>query len=586
MAKADVNKNITVTQGFVDKLIDKISNILKEQHALSETDEEQAEAIESLLDKLSSLENNFEELTKSLARGSYPLKLARSIRVAESKITPQITPVAISQAELISTYNEIPSLLLGYINPVSLTPESYRGENSNGIILETTIKGNYWAIATEENKQYKYWLVPNNNLSFNVHQLKTVENLFQLKGDYNSGNSEFVLQEPAIISLLPNNKQWKLLQPGILFFGSNLKSTSLQPKPINVATNESSELKQILSSLTAFKTEVEQLNNKVSQLEIQSEISEKAYQREKQEWLFQKQALNQQLDEVKQFKSQLSNFKTQIANSFDKYHHNMVAVIEQIPQFVDEYNLDKKSLSNEAISTVDITQSSLNQKRLGHDNKLILENTTRKKYWIVKDNNDYYLIPHAKIRIDEYSTIILESLFECINFYSDYRDFHLIQPAKVSQLDSELWQLERKGRIEFSTNNTTKICSKITISQFRRDYAKDKKLILDWMVAKVTISVKTLSQITFHKPDVIVLENTPHGKYWIVDYLNSYFLIPSDVRQMTKATETSLTVAKLLFDLVGFYPQYSNYDLIRPAIVSKISQNQWKLEEKGKFNFS
>ena len=522
MAKADVNKNITVTQGFIDKLINKISNILKEQHALSETDEEQAEAIESLLDKLSSLENNFDELTKSLARGSYPLKLARSVRVAESKVIPQIALVAISQAELISTYNEIPSLLSGYINPVSLTPDSYRGINSNEIVLETTIKGNYWAIATEKDKQYKYWLVPNNNLSFNVHKLKTLENLFQLKGDYNSANSEFVLQEPAIISLLPNNKQWKLLQPGILFFGSNLKTTSLQSKPLNVANNESSELKQILSSLTSFKTEVQQLNSKVNQLEIQSEISQKAYQREKQEWLSQKQTLNQQLGEVNQFKSQLSNFKTQIANSFDKY---------QRPRNNEE------------------------QDRLSYKQKI--EQKLQNIILPIKNNSD-------DIGDDS-----------AVNTNSDRAESN-----SDKQVSNEVKSAETKKIQDLKIDLKTKI------SRFRQDYTKDIKLISDRIVAKVAISVDTLEQITFYTPDTIILENTYHGKYWIIDYLGVYFLIPSEIEKITQAKETALTVAQLLFHLSGYYPGYSSYSLIRPAIVSKISQNQWKLEEKGKFNFS
>ena len=170
MVKADSSKNITVTQGFIDKLLDKISGILKEQYLLKEVDEEQAEEIELLLDKIGSIDRNFEELTKSLAKGSYPLKLARSIKVSPSSAKPDIVPIAISKAQLINTYNEIPALLSSYINQVNLTPDSYREKSSHGIVLETTIKGNYWAICTQENKQYKYWLVPNNNISFNVHE--------------------------------------------------------------------------------------------------------------------------------------------------------------------------------------------------------------------------------------------------------------------------------------------------------------------------------------------------------------------------------------------------------------------------------
>ena len=129
--------------------------------------------------------------------------------------------------------------------------------------------------------------------------------------------------------------------------------------------------------------------------------------------------------------------------------HNSVAIAEKIPQFVDKYNLDKKSLSNEAIATVSATETSLNERRLGKSDILTLEPTPQKKYWIVKDK-DYYLVPHAKIKIDEYNKTTLESLFECINFSPNYKDLHLIEPAKVSQINSESWQLEKKGKLEFS----------------------------------------------------------------------------------------------------------------------------------------
>lgn len=157
--------------------------------------------------------------------------------------------------------------------------------------------------------------------------------------------------------------------------------------------------------------------------------------------------------------------------------------------------------------------------------------------------------------------------------------------------DHITWRLERKGKIKFlpdiaKSNDGKKIDSKNLISKFRQAYAQDKKLIYNLIVVKVAISVETLEQITFYKPDTVILENPPHGKYWIIDYLGNYFLIPSDIKQITNAKETSLTVAKLLFHLSGYYPQYSSYHLIRPAIVTKISTNQWQLEEKGKLNFS
>lgn len=79
---ARVDENTVITQGFIDKLIDKIGKILEKQSTLFERDSKKQELIELLLEKVSLLENSFEELTKSLAQGSYPLKLARSITLS------------------------------------------------------------------------------------------------------------------------------------------------------------------------------------------------------------------------------------------------------------------------------------------------------------------------------------------------------------------------------------------------------------------------------------------------------------------------------------------------------------------------
>lgn len=513
MATSD--KNTVVTQGFIDKLIDKIGKILKEQHTLVERDEEQAESIELLLEKVSFIENNFEELTKSLAKGSYPLKLARSIKTESSSIKPHIVPVDLTKAQLIATYNELVAVLSGYIIPVTLTPDSYRGSNSDGITLETTVKGNYWAITTLENKQHKYWLIPNNNIGFNIHKLKTVESLFQLKGDYDSPNSDFILEEPAVLSLLPDNKQWKLLQPGVLFFGS-IKSASPQFKqPEKLVEDRQSKIdQQILSSLAAFKTTIDKLNSKISQLEIQSEISNKVYQRDKQEWLAEKHVLNEKLGEIDKLKSTLDNFETKVVNSFNEYN-----------QVYTEDN---------------------------NHNSLFTQESDR------HINNDFNPIYEPQE----------------VSLYDQTGDRKFVNNSNNQE------ELKNQDNENKKINLTTQI------SQFRQAYTQDIKLIQDLIIAKVAISVETLEQITFYKPDTIILENTSHGKYWVIEYLGNYFLIPSEIQHITDAKETSLTIARLLFHLSGYYPQYSSYHLIRPAIVTKVSTNQWKLEEKGKFNFS
>jgi hypothetical protein len=131
------------------------------------------------------------------------------------------------------------------------------------------------------------------------------------------------------------------------------------------------------------------------------------------------------------------------------YSLNSVAIVDKISQFIESYNQDKNSISDKVKAMVAETQASLNQRRSGSNNIVTLENTTQKKYCVIELDNDYYLVPHAKIKIDEYNRTTLESLFDCTNFTSEYSDFQLVKPAKVSQLSSETWQLEEKGQLDF-----------------------------------------------------------------------------------------------------------------------------------------
>lgn len=582
MTQSDKN-NTVITQGFIDKLIDKIGKILKEQHALIERDDEQEESIELLLEKVSLIEKNIEELIKSLAKGSYPLKLAKSIQVTESLSPVQIVPVELTKSQLIEIYNEIPTVLSSYVIPVTLTANSYRNLNSAEIILETTVKGNYWAITTLEDKQHKYWLVPNSNLKLNIHKLKTINSLFRLTGNYESSTSEYILQEPAILTLLPNNKQWKLLQPGVLFFSENLKPASSQLKVSQSETNKPTPKidEQTLFTLTVLETTVEKLNNKLNYLEIQSNNFHKNYQKEREEWLAEKQSLNKQLQQTVDSQSQLFNLINQ----------------DDLTKYLNSKSQDEKILST--LSSLQTIVEKLNNKinHLENQANVFHENYQKEKpEWFAEKK---VLKEKLQQTVDSQSQFFnlldKDDLAKNLNFNDNIQqnlseaDVDIVENLKSFFQKIADFKVESQERVENNQNlqnQNEKIDLKNKISQFRQVYTKDKKLLLNRIIAKVTITIETLEKITFKNPDQIILENTPQGKYWVVDFLDIYFLIPSEISQITEVKETSLTVANILFDRSGYYAGYSNCDLIKPAIVTKHFTNQWKLEEKGKFNFS
>ncbi len=251
------------------------------------------------------------------------------------------------------------------------------------------------------------------------------------------------------------------------------------------------------------------------------------------------------------------------------------------------------------VTKVTIPQETMEKMRGGTLSELRFSNARKGNLWIINWHDVYCLIPQENININQYQYGNFQRVFDCQNYQETYSDFEVIEPATVFNCDGNSWQLERKGKIRFicetikKANNVknevrkeTEIDLKTKLYQFRKTYNQDKKLILDRIVAKVVITVETLENITCDRHQDIILENTPHGKYWIINYLDIYCLIPSENNRTYHYKPTDLITLRTLFNFSGYYLEYSICQLIRPAIVTKISSKQWKLEEKGKFIFS
>jgi ribosomal protein L37E len=121
--------------------------------------------------------------------------------------------------------------------------------------------------------------------------------------------------------------------------------------------------------------------------------------------------------------------------------------------WVKSYNQDPESLSQYA-TEVSVTEENINQRRLGTNQPVILENSRRGKgnYWILpKSNTEFYLVPKAYLKINQYNIATVQTLFECIkeqegNYNSK---FILLQPATVSPVEQEKWQLIKLGILKF-----------------------------------------------------------------------------------------------------------------------------------------
>lgn len=185
----------------------------------------------------------------------------------------KISPVNISESELVQVYNDVPKVLFKNSMITELTSKSYRDENEP-IFLENDESGKYWIITTDRDK---FFLVPSINIKSNIYKLKTVEKLFDFCGDTPSAESHFILLKPAKVSSQSSGKQWKLEERGILEFNNpflqlplELEANILEFPDIQINTEDSNlEIKKMAKQLDDLMLEFKQSQQERNKLESQ-----------------------------------------------------------------------------------------------------------------------------------------------------------------------------------------------------------------------------------------------------------------------------------------------------------------------------
>ncbi|MDJ0716939.1 MAG: hypothetical protein QNJ54_22435 [Prochloraceae cyanobacterium] len=178
---------------------------------------ESEKKLNELQDRLKLLEQ-FLETEKNLST-------PKAIKITGALELSKIIKIDLSETKLVEIYNDCPQVLYSSIVPVSVTADSYRQKTQGQIFLERAGRGNYWIVAT---KDEKYWLLPNSKISVNIHKLKTFQFLFNCIGKDSSKNDEFTLNQPARVAILPSGQEWKLEKKGRLVFGNDSRSSQLQ----------------------------------------------------------------------------------------------------------------------------------------------------------------------------------------------------------------------------------------------------------------------------------------------------------------------------------------------------------------------
>jgi len=170
------------------------------------------------------------------------------------------------------------------------------------------------------------------------------------------------------------------------------------------------------------------------------------------EWKLQKRG-------VLEFVNSLKHQEIQDKDDAEKLTVNSLENVSNPPsqllaytELLDIYNNNPNLLEQKATKVLETTNS-INRKRAGINQQIVLEQATKSNYWVVYDDADKtcWLFVKNTMRIGEYRYQDIQSLFNCYDYQPDYLSFELLKPAKLISLATKekKWIVEELGILKF-----------------------------------------------------------------------------------------------------------------------------------------
>ena len=269
---------------------------------------------DDLRKKVENLEKRINLLEESLAKETHSVG-ARQVTGAFEP--PRNTQLNISKIELVNIYRESSQVFANIAIVASLTADSYRQKTSGIIYLEKVGNGNYWIIPTQDSN---YWLVPKDNIFINTPVMKTLQLMFNCQGYEERKTKDFILSKPAKLSLSPNNRQWKLEEPGELHFSQSQGEFSVLESEIQQIKKERELLQSQIKEVQKYITK-----NKNNQL-IPKIISQQLDQ--SQQIIIEE--LQQQLEDAEKDQQDLRSLLEEVVRKAEDEREQMLLRIEQL----------------------------------------------------------------------------------------------------------------------------------------------------------------------------------------------------------------------------------------------------------------
>jgi hypothetical protein len=327
----------------------------------------------------------------------------------ESQTTTKEIQLSFQEAQLVANYNYNLNLLSKKAVEVSETEESM-SQHGQSATLETTRRGNYWIINIGE---FNY-LIPSPKLRINAHNYKTLEKLFDCCGYRPGENSKILLLKSAKVFVISIGQKWGLVERGVLYF---------EPREEGEIENQREE--------TIFPEETPTSKSEFRRVPTSSDPNPQERQVESR------------------LTHNLASNTTQSTPTLENQSRSAPPELFLSLQEVDlvkAYNKNADSLLKlkKAIE-VSETEESLNQRRLGKAQPVVLQAQRWGDYWIIAEGSFHYLVPRFGIKLQNtYETF--QALFECYGGQLEAsHQFKLLKAAQVSSISPQKWELIERG---------------------------------------------------------------------------------------------------------------------------------------------
>lgn len=245
--------------------------------------------------------------------------LTTSVQVTGALQPAPISKLNLSESDLVEIYHSAPKILSQKAAKVSVTEYTLSPQSEESIVIEEVKDGSYWLVGTENDI---YCLFPQANVKINPYIDETIKLLFNCNGYQTDAASQFTLNKPAKLSIMPSGEEWQLVERGRLDFSGNSslreleveegESQEIQDRVTHRDTQEPTRLENhsalVLANRGEALTKIEgKLPSELQQkfVEIQSQLEQSNRERE---------ALKHQLEQVYQkgylLQSKISELQT------------------------------------------------------------------------------------------------------------------------------------------------------------------------------------------------------------------------------------------------------------------------------------